>query len=63
VRPVDAYTNRPQFELYDISSDPAEAHNLAEDPAFAKVLTSYRSKLKDMQKRTEDPWIIKWHYE
>ena len=62
-RTVDSYINRPQFELYDISSDPSEARNLAEDPAFATVLTNYQSKLKAMQKRTEDPWIMKWRYE
>ena len=62
-RTVDSYINRPQFELYDISSDPSEARNLAEDLAFATVLTHYQSKLKTMQKRTEDPWIMKWRYE
>ena len=62
-RTVDSYINRPQFELYDISSDPSEARNLADDPAFATVLTDYQSKLKTMQKLTEDPWIMKWRYE
>ena len=62
-RTVDSYINRPQFELYDISSDPSETRNLAEDPAFANVLSHYQSKLKAMQKRTEDPWLMKWRYE
>jgi len=62
-RTVDSYINRPQFELYDISSDPSETRNLAADPQFAKVLATYQDKLKAMQKRTEDPWIMKWRYE
>ena len=62
-RTVDSYINRPQFELYDISSDPAESRNLAADPGFADTLATYQDKLKAMQKRTEDPWIMKWRYE
>ncbi|MFP6885302.1 MAG: heparan N-sulfatase, partial [Roseibacillus sp.] len=62
-RTVDSYINRPRFELYDISSDPSETRNLAADPEFAEVLTAYQDKLKAMQKRTEDPWIMKWRYE
>lgn len=62
-RTVDSYINRPQFELYDISSDPAETRNLAPDPKFADTLATYKDKLKDMQKRTGDPWIMKWRYE
>ena len=57
------YINRPAFELFDISSDPAETRNLAGDPAFADVLAQYKDKLKEMQKRTGDPWIMKWRYE
>ena len=62
-RTVDSYINRPQFELYDISSDPAETRNLAADPKFAATLETYKDKLKAMQKRTGDPWIMKWRYE
>ena len=62
-RTVDSYINRPQFELFDVSSDPAETRNLAGDPAFAETLSTYKDKLKEMQKRTGDPWIMKWRYE
>jgi N-sulfoglucosamine sulfohydrolase len=62
-RTIDSYINRPQFEFFDISSDPDETRNLADDPQFATLLDEYKSKLKDMQKRTEDPWIMKWSYE
>ncbi len=60
---MDSYINRPPFELYDISSDPAETRNLADDPKFADTLATYQEKLKAMQKRTGDPWIMKWRYE
>lgn len=62
-RTVDSYIHRPRFELYDISSDPAETNNLAEDPRFAETLSIYQDKLKEMQRRTGDPWIMKWDYE
>jgi N-sulfoglucosamine sulfohydrolase len=62
-RTVDSYINRPQFELYDISIDPAETLNLADDPDFETTLEHYKEKLKTMQKRTGDPWIMKWRYE
>ena len=62
-RTVDSYIHRPAFELYDISSDPNETRNLANDPKFAKVLEEYKAKLKQEQKQTGDPWIMKWNYE
>jgi N-sulfoglucosamine sulfohydrolase len=62
-RTVDSYINRPQFELFDIASDPAESRNLSEDPAYAETLEKYKSLLKADQKRTGDPWIMKWKYE
>lgn len=42
---VDAYYRRPAEELYDLSVDPDEKHNLAADPRQAGVLKSLRSKL------------------
>ncbi len=62
-RTVDSYINRPQFELYDVSSDPAETRNLAADPRFAATLGRYKDKIREMQERTGDPWIMKWRYE
>ncbi|GAA5496936.1 ulvan-active sulfatase [Rubritalea halochordaticola] len=62
-RTVDSYINRPEFELFDIQKDPAEANNLASDPAFAKVLEEYKEKLKKVQRETRDPWRLKWSYE
>jgi len=60
---VRQYLQRPQFELYDIQSDPDEAYNLAEKEQFAELLEVYKGKLKDRQKSLNDPWIMKWDYE
>ena len=60
---VGQYIHRPQFELFDIRNDPDEAYNLAEKPEFAEVLKTYQSKMKALQKRLDDPWILKWKYE
>lgn len=62
-RTVDSYIHRPSFELYDLTNDPAESRNLADDPAFADQLESMKARLKAMQKTTGDPWITKWDYE
>ena len=60
---VGNYISRPQFELYDIESDPDESYNLALKPEFAELLKTYQSKLRQQQESLDDPWIIKWKYE
>lgn len=60
---VGEYIHRPKFELYNVETDPHEELNLAEDPAYAKVLEEYKKKLKAKQKELDDPWIMKWDYE
>ncbi len=62
-RTVEAYLHRPKFELYDLENDPHEVKNLAENPKYAKVLGELKEQLKAFQKRTKDPWIVKWQYE
>lgn len=62
-RTVDAYLHRPKFELYDLETDPHEVRNLADNPKYAKVLGELKEQLKEFQKRTKDPWIVKWQYE
>ena len=61
-RTVYRYIHRPEFELFDMRSDPYESTNLADDPAYAEVLEEYKSKLRDFQRRTSDPWLLKWEY-
>jgi N-sulfoglucosamine sulfohydrolase len=62
-RSVRNYIQRPRFELYDLTADPHEVKNLADDPRHAMVLEELKNKLKEFQKRTQDPWISKWEYE
>ena len=62
-RTVEAYLRRPKFELYDLENDPHEVINLADNPKYEKVLAELKTKLKAFQKRTNDPWIVKWEYE
>ena len=62
-RSVEAYLHRAKFELYDLKNDPHETKNLAGDKEHAKTLARLQEKLKAFQKRTKDPWILKWRYE
>jgi len=62
-RSVHSYINRPKFELFDIIKDPAETTNLADDPAFKDKLNERKQRLKLLQKKNQDPWILKWQYE
>ncbi len=39
------YRERPAEELFDLTSDPAEQHNLANDPAHAERLAGLRAEL------------------
>ena len=60
---VGEFIHRPEFELYDMHSDRAEANNLADDPAHAQTLEKYKKQLKQLQVRFDDPWVQKWDYE
>ena len=62
-RTVDAYLRRSEFELYDLESDPHEVKNLADDPGHSAKLQQMKARLMAFQKRTQDPWIMKWDYE
>ncbi|MBN2133852.1 MAG: sulfatase-like hydrolase/transferase [Sedimentisphaerales bacterium] len=62
-RTIDAYLHRSKFELYDLENDPHEVVNLADDPKHQNKLAEMKAKLKAFQKRTQDPWILKWEYE
>ncbi len=62
-RSVDAYVHRPRFELYDLDNDPDEVVNLAGKPDNRALVESFVGKIKDFQKRTNDPWAHKWVYE
>jgi N-sulfoglucosamine sulfohydrolase len=62
-RLVTDFLHRPRYELYDLSADPDEVRNLADDPKHAGVLKELQEKLKAFQERTGDPWVVKYRYE
>jgi N-sulfoglucosamine sulfohydrolase len=62
-RSVDAYLHRPEFELYDLQTDPNEVVNLAYNTKYSETFERMKKKLKEFQQRTNDPWIVKWEYE
>jgi N-sulfoglucosamine sulfohydrolase len=59
-RTIKTFAQRPRFELYDLEQDPDEVHNLADDVAHREVLAGLKRKLKNFQRRTGDPWLLKW---
>ena len=60
---VGSYIQRPEFELYDLENDPHEGVNLATTKQHASILAEMKQSLRKFQKRTADPWILKWNYE
>jgi N-sulfoglucosamine sulfohydrolase len=62
-RTIDTFVHRPQFELYDLERDPDEVHNLADDAQHRTVLANLQQKLREFQRRTRDPWELKWERE
>src|SRR5262249_39914239 len=62
-RSVKDYITRPREELYDLSKDPNELKNLANDPAHAEVLAGLRQRLRAWQDDTGDPWTILYREE
>jgi arylsulfatase A-like enzyme len=44
-------------QLYDLTLDPAEARNLAEDPTHREVLAGLRDKLERWMEETDDPLL------
>ena len=54
-RPIAQFLQRPRFELYDLSRDPDEVVNLADDPAQQTLKAELLAKLKAWQAATKDP--------
>ena len=55
------YYYRPEFELYNITSDPLETTNLVLDDRYADILTKLAGNLVMWQNVTHDPWICYPH--
>ncbi len=62
-RSIEDYTNRAEFELYDLENDPYETRNLAKNPAYGRELQVLKEKIFSFQERTNDPWILKWDHQ
>jgi N-sulfoglucosamine sulfohydrolase len=62
-RTRDAFEHRPKEELFDLIKDPDELHNVADESAYAGTLKDLRSRLKEWQTATKDPWLVKEKYE
>ena len=62
-RAVGDFVQRPEFELYDVVSDPHEIHNLADDDKYAKICEELKGRLREFQEKTNDPWAQKWKFE
>lgn len=62
-RTVYQYLYRQRHELYNLKTDPDEIDNLATNPKYADKLKELQEKVKAFQKRTSDPWALKWNYE
>ena len=55
------YYYRPQWELYDIRTDPREEVNLAGNESYALIFKSLKTQLNAWQNITADPWICAPH--
>jgi choline-sulfatase len=48
----------PEWELYDLSADPEEMRNVADDPAYAQVKKDLELKLAEYQRRySDEPYV------
>ncbi|XP_035827176.1 N-sulphoglucosamine sulphohydrolase [Aplysia californica] len=55
------YYYREEYELFDLTYDPEELHNLAYEPSHADILSSMEKKLIEWQWKTNDPWVCMPH--
>lgn len=54
---LHSYYYRPQWELFDLKTDPHELHNLYGMPAYENITIDLMQKLRTWQNVTADPWI------
>jgi N-sulfoglucosamine sulfohydrolase len=62
-RKLEDFLKRPQYELYNMKSDPNEVNNLAYHPEYQELLRFYIQKLYDFQEKTDDIWKVYQDYE
>ena len=49
--------SKPEIELYDLTKDPWELKNLADDPAYSSIKKELLAKLMDWRKSVNDPGV------
>ena len=57
------WSGPPQYELYDLETDPYEWRNLADDPAYAEVEQRLVDALHGWQQQIRDPFLVQEHVE
>ncbi len=53
-----AFGKRPVEELYDLSKDPDQMHNVADDPAYKEAKQELAGRLSDVLVTTGDPRVM-----
>ncbi len=56
-RAFDTFADPPEFELYDLASDPVEFQNVAGRPDLAQVESKLKDALLGWRRETEDPFL------
>ena len=50
-------SNPPEYELYDLESDPYEFNNIANDPALGDAFERLQARLQQWREQTDDPFL------
>ena len=56
---IHFYNDIDAWELYDLEKDPAEMHNVINDPAYSEVLADMQAELKKLQIQYNDTDFVK----
>jgi len=62
-RRVFTFLKKPREELFDLTKDPHGFKNIAADPDNAKLLSDMRTRVREWQRATNDPWQIVYREE
>ena len=56
-RPRAGFEHQDREALFDMETDPTEAHNLIDRPELAGVAAAMRTRLLEFRAATRDPWL------
>ncbi|CAH0385228.1 unnamed protein product [Bemisia tabaci] len=56
-RSLKSYYYRPEWELFDLSTDKKEVKNIAYNNTFSEVFSDLKKRLWRFQNKSNDPWI------